>query len=341
MRVGRLQAATLSNIWKSLEPNLENQCPDPDQKTYPELPDKLQKQYIPMTSDSPLYRLISIAASNSSAVLNQETAPQNNSRVLENHIAFLSNNPSRVQSLPSIPAVDLDNHLPLPRNVQSTGNLFQAMTHDDELTRPLIPRQRNISPMEFSVPRSVSGNDVARNDLPDQRPASIISSQQSSSNNIVTEQLPRRSSIVIPTVRREELPPLPNSQVISSTPRTTSRSSSFQGSIFLNNATNGANPLPASKNEKDKKHWTEDYAHMDIDWSMQAMDVLYSASFYDYIRDEKNCDLSAQRLCRIIKDYKPRQVANALLWMIQGWSVENTSKLLRIIFSDWLPDLAG
>ncbi|KAJ3327650.1 hypothetical protein HDU91_004345, partial [Kappamyces sp. JEL0680] len=89
------------------------------------------------------------------------------------------------------------------------------------------------------------------------------------------------------------------------------------------------------------KHWSEEYAHMDIDWSMQAMDVLYGASFYDYIRDERNCDLSAQRLSRIIKDYKPKQVANAILWMIQGWSVENTSKLLRTIFSDWLPDLAG
>jgi hypothetical protein len=96
----------------------------------------------------------------------------------------------------------------------------------------------------------------------------------------------------------------------------------------------------ASFNGK-KKHWTDEYAHMDIDWSMQAMDVLYNASFYEYIRDERNCDLSAQRLCRIIKDYKPKQVANALLWMIQGWSVENTSKLLRIIFADWLPDLAG
>jgi hypothetical protein len=74
---------------------------------------------------------------------------------------------------------------------------------------------------------------------------------------------------------------------------------------------------------------------------MQAMDVLYNASFYDYIRDERNVDLSAIRLSRIIKDYKPKQVASALLWMIQGWSVENTSKLLRILFADWLPDLAG
>ena len=74
---------------------------------------------------------------------------------------------------------------------------------------------------------------------------------------------------------------------------------------------------------------------------MQAMDVLYSASFYDYIRDEKNVELSAMRLSRIIKDYKPRQVANALTWMTQGWSIENSSTLLKVVFADWLPDLAG
>ena len=74
---------------------------------------------------------------------------------------------------------------------------------------------------------------------------------------------------------------------------------------------------------------------------MQAMDVLYSASFYDYIRDEKNVELSAMRLSRIIKDYKPRQVANALTWMTQGWSIENSATLLKVVFSDWLPDLAG
>jgi hypothetical protein len=87
--------------------------------------------------------------------------------------------------------------------------------------------------------------------------------------------------------------------------------------------------------------WTKEYEHIDVDWSMQAMDVLYNASFFDYIRDERNLELSSIRLARIIKDYKPKQVATALIWMIQGWTVENTAKLLRSVFSDWLPDLAG
>lgn len=102
----------------------------------------------------------------------------------------------------------------------------------------------------------------------------------------------------------------------------------------------------ASKSEKsnsqlEEHDWQKDYEHIDVDWSMQAMDVLYNASFFDYIRDEKNLELSSIRLSRIIKDYKPKQVANALIWMIQGWTVENTAKLLRSVFADWLPDLAG
>jgi hypothetical protein len=97
-----------------------------------------------------------------------------------------------------------------------------------------------------------------------------------------------------------------------------------------------------SLNELNRKiEWTKEYEHIDIDWSMQAMDVLYNASFYEYIRDEKNLELSSIRLAKVIKDYKPRQVAEALMWIIQGWTVESTSKLLRSIFADWLPDLAG
>nr|KAJ3420641.1 hypothetical protein HK105_005427 [Polyrhizophydium stewartii] len=74
--------------------------------------------------------------------------------------------------------------------------------------------------------------------------------------------------------------------------------------------------------------WEHEYAHIDTDWSMQAMDVLYNASFYDYIRDERNLDLTAPRLARLVKEYKPKQVATALRWMVQGWSVQTTARLL-------------
>ncbi|KAH6580723.1 hypothetical protein BASA61_009459 [Batrachochytrium salamandrivorans] len=87
--------------------------------------------------------------------------------------------------------------------------------------------------------------------------------------------------------------------------------------------------------------WSDEYAHIDIDWSMQAMDTLYAASFYDYVRDEDNIVVTGPKLARLIKDYRPKQVAKAVLWMVQGWSVHKTAKLLAMIFTDWLPDLAG
>jgi hypothetical protein len=260
MRAGRLQESALNNIWKSLEPNLDFGL----EKGLPMLPEKLQKQYIPSSGDSPLYRLISVAAPGGS----DADLPRQESITRQ----FLRTTATRVMSVPIIPN-PLELELP-NRSSQSTGNLFRSS-------------QRSI------------------NQIPDTNPVQVVS--QSSHN--LNSRSSSNAEIPVDELKKEAL----------------------------------LNPSNSSKSSAPKKtkHWSEDYAHMDIDWSMQAMDVLYSASFYEYVRDERNCDLSAQRLSRIIKEYKPRQVANALLWMIQGWSVENTSKLLRIIFADWLPELAG
>ncbi|KAJ3123322.1 hypothetical protein HK098_002013 [Nowakowskiella sp. JEL0407] len=90
-----------------------------------------------------------------------------------------------------------------------------------------------------------------------------------------------------------------------------------------------------------EKDWESEYMHIDADWSMRTMDKLFNASFYEYVRDERNCECTAQHLIPIVKDYKLRQVAHALRWLVQGWRIETVAKLLRMIFSDWLPDLAG
>ncbi|KAH9245672.1 hypothetical protein BASA81_016836 [Batrachochytrium salamandrivorans] len=75
--------------------------------------------------------------------------------------------------------------------------------------------------------------------------------------------------------------------------------------------------------------WSDEYAHIDIDWSMQAMDTLYAASFYDYVRDEDNIVVTGPKLARLIKDYRPKQVAKAVLWMVQGWSCAQNCKATR------------
>jgi hypothetical protein len=247
MRAGRLQATTMSNIWKALE-GIEPR-------------ESIQKQYIPTGVDSPLYRLIFVQISrnhNSSIMVEPESNSPNAPRGEEIQIAETEPNISfvvhghinlRGLSVPNLETEPLEFHLPLPRVVQSTNDLF--------------PEERL--------------------------------SERNSRQNLINRSL---SSISICTAKDK-------------------------------------------KEDISKKNWEEEYAHIDIDWSMQAMDILYNASFYEYIRDERNVDLSAIRLSRIVKDYKPKQVATALLWMIQGWSVENSAKLFRIIFNDWLPDLAG
>lgn len=281
MRTGRLQTPTLANIWKALEHNLDTSL-----NSGTDLSERLQKQYIPVSSDSPLYRLISV--NDDADDLDTEASYDGDSvitpiienNVDSNNLHFLTRGPvnHRGMSVPNLESEGLDQHLPLPRVVQSTSNLFPQSTETNN-----------------------TGNSATR-PIPE--------------NTSTSESLnPRQSSV------EQEM----GSRATQST--MINRSISFSS---------------ASKSKKKgKQTWMEEYAHIDIEWSMQAMDVLYNASFYDYIRDERNVDLSAIRLSRIIKEYKPRQVANALLWMIQGWSVENTSKLLRVVFSDWLPDLAG
>jgi hypothetical protein len=71
------------------------------------------------------------------------------------------------------------------------------------------------------------------------------------------------------------------------------------------------------------------------------MDILYSASFYDYVKDEENIDVISRHLNSMAKDFKLPQVAAGLKWVSAEWKVESIAKLLRNIFADWLPDLAG
>ncbi|EGF79000.1 hypothetical protein BATDEDRAFT_26149 [Batrachochytrium dendrobatidis JAM81] len=133
--------------------------------------------------------------------------------------------------------------------------------------------------------------------------------------------------------------PIPNLVLPASMSRMPSLASSSASSTL--DLVGSSPSLPSSPNPSMSQRWTDEYAHIDIDWSMQAMDTLYSASFYDFIRSESNIEISGQKLARLVKEYQPKQVAKALNWIIQGWSVHNTARLLVMIFSDWLPDLAG
>ncbi|KAJ3353371.1 hypothetical protein HDU83_006856 [Entophlyctis luteolus] len=71
------------------------------------------------------------------------------------------------------------------------------------------------------------------------------------------------------------------------------------------------------------------------------MDVLYNASFVDFIKSERNCDFNGRHLANMVKDYKLEQVIHGLKWLVEGWSIEATARLLKNVFDDWLPELAA
>jgi hypothetical protein len=43
----------------------------------------------------------------------------------------------------------------------------------------------------------------------------------------------------------------------------------------------------------------------------------------------------------ILQDYKLDQIVTGVKWLIDGWSIEATARVLRNIFEDWLPELAA
>ncbi|KAJ3077362.1 hypothetical protein HDU98_000012 [Podochytrium sp. JEL0797] len=71
------------------------------------------------------------------------------------------------------------------------------------------------------------------------------------------------------------------------------------------------------------------------------MDSLFNASFVDFIKTEKNCDFNGRHIAHLVKDYKLDQVVHGIKWLVEGWSVEGTARLLKNVFEDWLPELAG
>lgn len=49
------------------------------------------------------------------------------------------------------------------------------------------------------------------------------------------------------------------------------------------------------------------YNKITVGWSMQVMDVMFKASFSEFVSDERNVDCIGQHLLPLIKDYKMRQ----------------------------------
>ncbi|KAJ3108531.1 hypothetical protein HDU97_000813 [Phlyctochytrium planicorne] len=171
---------------------------------------------------------------------------------------------------------------------------------------------------------------------PDGSPSPLPSSPASSSSTIHRTQPndsgPRDSSTAPERLQNDSSNSNESPQL--SRPATTS------GSIFSSHPTPSARSSYFSAKPKDKE-FMDDFRHMDTEWSMRTMDHLFNATFADFVRNDKNCECTGRHLARVVKEFKLDQVVMGVRWLIDGWPVESTAKLLKAVFDDWLPELAA
>ncbi|KAJ3124059.1 hypothetical protein HK100_011378 [Physocladia obscura] len=128
--------------------------------------------------------------------------------------------------------------------------------------------------------------------------------------------------------------------------RNNSHTISESGTDMVIDEAVGQDPRDSKMNneihENSRAHnWTHSFAHIDCEWTMRTMDTLFTASFVDFIKSEKNCEFNGRHIAMLVKDYKLDQVVHGLSWLIAGWSIESTARVLKNVFDDWLPELAA
>ncbi|KAJ3328882.1 hypothetical protein HDU76_009110 [Blyttiomyces sp. JEL0837] len=108
--------------------------------------------------------------------------------------------------------------------------------------------------------------------------------------------------------------------------RSTTTTTTTTTTATATNGGAGRKPETAGSKAEEKMKgavWSEPYRHI------------------EFVRNEKNCEFTGRQLSRLVKDYKLEQVVHGIKWLIEGWSIESTARVLKHIFHDWLPELAA
>lgn len=311
MKIGRLKSATLNSILRSIGIAAEESS-----DLIAAIPSSC-KYYIPTSANNPLYGNFAV-----------------NPHLAVASAAMAASNPHNSPDSDHTPTVGSAPSPTLVLSPETTLAIQAASAHSPQSPNTLLDRSNRWSSfVENRTPSLSSDDDISQHRRTQSWPPRVEASEE------------RRESDVninaIQTTRSDEVQFHGVSSATSSHNDISTNSPSLEHiSIPMLSPILELSNLQL-KDDDTQKDWMTEFEHIEIDWSMKTMDTIYSASFYAYIRDEKNLDLASIRLSRIIKDYKPRQVALALRWLTQGWSVENTSRLLRNVFMDWLPDLAA
>lgn len=334
MKPGRLKTATLNSILRSVGITTDESSTNLAAALPPSV-----KYYIPTHANSPLYGLNPRLAMASAAM----AQASNQDEPLETPGVGSASSPTQTLSPETAVAIQAMSatRSTSSRNMEARGTRWASFIDDQSTERSESPTSDDL--VQHRRTRSLPNNrDIGEN---------IGHIQHSSERHRLVSRIPEGGSTDVRSATTTTSP----SRLSLRRGSSTDASQSLEcitipilpaipemgtGSrVFSSPTSTLAEPEPAK--EDDRAAWLKDLDHITIDWSMRSMDSIFSASFYSFIRDEKNVDLSSVRLARIIKDFKPRQVALALRWLTQGWSVENTSRLMRNIFLDWLPDLAA
>ncbi|KAJ3398268.1 hypothetical protein CcCBS67573_g08123 [Chytriomyces confervae] len=127
----------------------------------------------------------------------------------------------------------------------------------------------------------------------------------------------------------------------SATVRSSDSSATPVATATATNNSNSGGSSSAKCQEAKEPIWYKEFSHIDCEWSMRTMDTLFNASFVDFIKNEKNCECNGRHIAHLVKDYKLDQVVHGIKWLVEGWSIEGTARVLKNVFDDWLPELAA
>ena len=71
---------------------------------------------------------------------------------------------------------------------------------------------------------------------------------------------------------------------------------------------------------------------LSIDANVKLMDHFNDASFYKWVKDQRNAKTTATHLSHIMSDYSPERIADGLRWLFEDWQLINIAIVIRVMF---------
>jgi len=186
---------------------------------------------------------------------------------------------------------------------------------------------------EFELPSSDPMDEDYTNPLPGQVDISMSASDTGQPNNNTSKQLTGDSPDTKDVERCSSIPARRLSADNSS--------SSSRHHFRPEQQTQIPRPSSSSKDSLNSDNDRDFSITQFVDSTMHIMDHLFSASFYDYLRDESNALHIARHLSTIVTDYSLKRVAVGIRWLVSQWSLENVHLFLRRLTQDWYPDVTA